>query len=177
MNTDEQRHAARTPSGAIWPLGIVALLAMNMTIVGITVYYATTDPSVAVEPNYYEKAVKWDRTAEINARSARLGWTAQVAVPGRASATPQPMTVTLKDASGQPVRGAQVSVVAFHNARSGDRQTVMLEPSAPGVYAGTFTAARHGQWHFEISAHRESDEFAKQLDQDVRDGSVPGGAR
>ncbi len=159
-------------SGAIWPAAIIGLLGINAAIVGVTIFYATTDPSVAVEPNYYEKAVKWDDAAAQHASNARLGWNVQVGVTMEASGSASGrarLLVRVVDAQGAPVDGAQLSAVAFHNARSGNRQNILLEPVENGAYAGFMTMDRAGSWHWLITARKGADTFTREFDQDVLD--------
>lgn len=145
--------------GAFWPAAIVGLLAMNMVIVGITVFYATTDPSVAVEPNYYDKAVHWDQAAAQEQVNHRLGWRIDVSV-----STPGMLTVKVADASGTAVDEAQIEIVAFHNARSGDRQLLHPESQGAGVYAAPIRIDMDGDWHFRVKVHRASDTFTSEFD-------------
>lgn len=172
----------RVPSGAIWPAAIIGLLLLNITIVGITVYLATTDPSVAVEPDYYEKAVKWDQSAAQAQVNRKLGWTIRVTISKGPS--PQTLTVAVSDPAGNPVQDAQVEVVAFHNARSGDRQTIRPEVAGSGAYAAPISADLPGAWHFRVQVRRGSDTFTSEFDQDVRadqdgpsDAGFPGAER
>ena len=72
MNSTAPSRAAR--GHWFWPGGVFLLLAMNMVIVGITVYAALSDKSVSIEKRYYEKALAWDETAkqrDLNAATRR----------------------------------------------------------------------------------------------------------
>lgn len=147
--------------GALWPAAIVGLIGLNASIVGITVYLATSDPSVAVEPRYYEKALAWDETARLRDASARLGWKAAVGVHG------DRLVVRLSDAAGAPVTGAAVSVVTFADARSGDRQELALSERGTGEYEGPMSVSRPGLWQFRVRAGRGADTFVCTIEQDV----------
>lgn len=52
-------NAAKPPKALHWPAFIVGLLALNVIVVGITVFAAVTNPA-QVEPDYYERALNWD---------------------------------------------------------------------------------------------------------------------
>ncbi|HRJ49541.1 MAG TPA: FixH family protein, partial [Phycisphaerales bacterium] len=121
-------------SGGIWPGAIFALLGVNVVVVAVTVYFAVTDPSASIEPNYYEKAVRWDESAARRASSGRLGWGVHLELGPTAQG--RELLATLRDADGMGIDGARVEVEMFHHARAGDRWTPRLEPRGEGVYAG-----------------------------------------
>ena len=58
--TDARR---RTP-GWWWPWFVVALLVATAGGQGIMLYAATHDPTFAIEPDYYQKAVAFDTTIQ-----------------------------------------------------------------------------------------------------------------
>jgi hypothetical protein len=49
----------QTPSGAKWPVIIIGLLLLNVTVCAVTVTLSLRNPA-AVEPDYYNKAMNWD---------------------------------------------------------------------------------------------------------------------
>jgi nitrogen fixation protein FixH len=153
-------------SGAIWPAAIVGLLALNVAIVGITVYFAQSDPSAAIEPNYYEKAVKWDQTAAQRDASRRLGWNLVLEFEAPASGAGT-VTARLTDRSGAALEGASVEMIAFHNARAGDRRVVRTEEHPGGEYRGGLSIERSGRWHLMVTARRGTEIFTTEFDQDV----------
>ncbi|MCG3121818.1 MAG: hypothetical protein GIKADHBN_00189 [Phycisphaerales bacterium] len=159
-------HATAVNTGRIWPAAIIGLLAMNVAIVGITVYFAQSDPSAAIEPNYYEKAVKWDQTAAQREASRRLGWNIVLDIDAPASGAGT-VTALLTDRSGAALEGASVELVAFHNARAGDRRVVRTEEQPGGQYRGGLNVDRDGRWHFMVTARRGTETFTTEFDQDV----------
>jgi nitrogen fixation protein FixH len=158
-------------SGAIWPLGIIALLAMNMSIVGITIYYATSDPSVAAEPNYYEKAVKWDQSAAQSVVNKQIGWHAALVVEHAVGGT---LVARLTDSDGKAVEHAVLIVETFHHARSGSRKNLTLVERAPGEYACGVGAERAGRWRVRLAAQVGMHLFTSETDIDVDEASIGG---
>lgn len=154
--------------GAFWPAAIIGLIGLNVVIVGVTLYFATTDPSVSVEPQYYQKALAWDDTARLRDASARLGWTAGVTVDG------DRLAVRLHDAAGAPVTGAAVTVITFADIRAGDRQELKLNEGEAGVYGGAMRVSRAGLWQFRIEAQRGADTFVRTIEQDLAAGATDG---
>lgn len=164
--------APRRPLRSRWPMMIFALIGLNMSIVAITIYAATSDPSVASEPDYYAKAVDFNQTIRQRETNARLGWSARpsIHVDNQRSL----LSVTAADADGLPIANAAVSVVCFPTLRSKDRQVLALTPIADntGVYSAPFRLDRPGLWNFRISVTREGSIFT--YDTDLL---IPGAAR
>ena len=140
MNSTAPSRAAR--GHWFWPGGVFLLLAMNMVIVGITVYAALSDKSVSIEKRYYEKALAWDETAKQRDLNAALGWKVDIT----ASAARQ-IEIVLRDSSEQPIRAAKVSAEVFHDARSSERVVVTFVGDDTGTYRALCPDGPEGSWH------------------------------
>lgn len=70
----------------MWPVGLITLMCGSVGICVMTAVVAARDPSFALEPDYYERALEWDETAAARDASATLGWRAhvEVSIPGAA---------------------------------------------------------------------------------------------
>ncbi len=142
-----------------WPLLVCTILGLDMIGAAFVVYFATSDPSFAVEESYYEKAADWDDHAARRAASDRLGWTCT------ASLTPLPdskgmlLVCTLLDADAAPVRDAAIAVEAIPIVRASEVFEVRLKAQADGVYAGVVPSDRDGRWELRIAATHELGEF------------------
>ncbi len=162
------RSGARHSSGRIWPLLIVALLAMNATIVAVTVYFASADKAVAVEPDYYAKALKFDDTIRRRDRSDQLGWSATPTLRAPRDAEghrSMVLEVALTDREAHAIDGADLSVIAFASLRSAERQTLHLcATSTPGLYAAPMHVERAGLWRLRITATHAADTFYHEAD-------------
>ena len=126
---------------------------------------ATSDPSFAVVPDYYRKAVAWDETARQTAANERLGWTLAIDVSRRTDAGDRrEVRVDLHDAAGAPIRDAGIRIEAYFDARAGAKQRVLLEPAPdqPGRYIGRLPVERDGHWTFHAVVHRGEDRFTAQ---------------
>ena len=140
-----------------WPVGITVLLTVFVAANLIVMRVAGADPSFAVEPDYYQKAVEFDSTLDLERRSAALGWSAMSAIASdSAGAT---LTVTLRDARARPVAGASVTVAARYVARANDVRSATLREVTPGTYAAPLDAPHAGQWEVRVSATRGPDRF------------------
>lgn len=149
-------------NGTWFPFMLLGLLLVS---VGANVYLiirATNDPSFAVEPEYYEKAVEWDRIQAERAASDRLGWAMDV------DAGRDALRIELRDALGRPVEGAEVEVIAFHNARAADRIRAHLLPRGRGVYELERAFGRPGIWEYRFAATLEDKKFLHVTQEELR---------
>jgi len=165
-------NAEAAPKGRawLWPALIVAGLALHVTTLVIVVLIATRDPSFAVEPNHYQKALRWDATAARLRESHQLGWAASLQldpvsdVMGR-----RHLVCRIRDKNGVNVVGAIVHLVIFHHARAADRVHVTLDPEQDGTYTATVPMKRPGLWECRVDARRGDDVFDTVVMQDVPD--------
>jgi nitrogen fixation protein FixH len=161
--------------GMGWPIGVAVVL--GATVIGnlIMMKVANGDPSMAIEPNYYAKAVTFDSTIAEERRSVALGWTATSSIATTDSTGTRTVTVTIADAQQQPVRGARVSVTALFNARANDVLSATLTEDAPGQYVAPLAAKYPGQWEVRVDAVRGGEHFVASTRTEVA-SAVPHGA-
>lgn len=139
--------------GKWFPWMLVAILLVS---VGANIYLivrAHSDPSFAVEPDYYAKAVDWDRLQEERAQSEALGW--DVVVDARHTE----LRIRLTDRLGRPIDGAVVEVEAFHNARAAERVRGVMLPRGKGVYVLEHDFERSGLWEYRLAAIQADRQF------------------
>lgn len=144
--------------GTLWPLGIGAILAITVGV-NIAVYYvANDDPSLAIERDYYRKAVNWDSTLAQERVNHTLGWRL---TPSLGTFTPTQgadLRVSLTDSTGAPVAGATVKVSAFYNARANQILDTTLAPAAGG-YEGRLRVNHSGVWELRFEVTRGDARF------------------
>ena len=148
--------------GRIWPFFIVFLLGISVVANVILVIKATTDPSFAVERDYYAKAVSWDEHQQRQADSDALGWRAAL------KATRARLEVRLLDREGVPISDAKVTVEAFHNARANHLVAGVLTPEGGGLYALADRFDRPGLWEYRLVVDRADQRFVQTSQQEVR---------
>jgi len=156
-----------------WAFVPVALLLSSAVGVGSMAIVAVRDPHFATEPDYYQKAIRWDRTQAQAATNQRLGYVVKVpgALPidqhGHAS-----LELALSDRLGKPVNGARLTAEAFANAYSSEQMPMVLEEKSPGRYSARFAVHHLGQWVFEVTGTAGGEHFTA----DVRADLVCGGS-
>ncbi len=126
----EYRRANRR---AAWRWGsfVVGLLGLQVAGGIVAIILATGDESVAVVPNYHEKALNWDAEMAAQAASAALGWKCEVSqirdVPNRSG-----LRITLTDREGLPVVVKSGALRLYRHVRASDVRQV---PIPPGKFA------------------------------------------
>ncbi len=159
-------------AGIVW--GIGALLTMNFSIVALTFWLAGSDPSVAVEPDYYRKALEWDRSDAQRRAGARLAWSVTLThSPAAASSTPR-LNLTLRDRDNNPVEGAAVHATLFRHDRAADRSAADFSEESPGLYTAPTppSPASHATlWRAQLLIQRGLESFT--TDSDFQIGPEP----
>jgi nitrogen fixation protein FixH len=152
-----------------WPAALVAVLAITV-VANVALYWkANHDPSFAVEPNYYQRAVEWDSTVARRDRSDALGWRAdaRLAPPEAGEAA---LLVRLTTREGAELDSADVRAEVSFNARGAEVFELRLLPTGPGRYAGRILSTARGLWRVDLSAVRGADVFSERV---TLDNGVP----
>lgn len=132
---------------------IVAILVGSVGFDIWMVTRATNDPSFAVEPDYYQKAVNWDQLQAEKAASEALGWTMVV------DARRDELRIRLTDRLGRTIDGATVEVEAFANDRASNRIRGFMIPKGGGVYILKESFDRAGLWEYRLAAIVDDKKF------------------
>jgi hypothetical protein len=141
-----------------WPIGITLVLTTTVVANGVLYYVAGADPSFAIEPNYYAKAVAWDSTAAQASRNTALGWRLSPTLSPFMPQVGARLSVALADETGAPITDAVVKVSALYNARAARVFESRLQPSASG-YEGIVGVGHAGQWEFRFDVTRRGQHF------------------
>jgi FixH protein len=172
MTTMTSRLAALYSSGRLWAWAPGVLLAGLLGTQLTVLHSVLDDPSFALEPDYYRKAVAWDAQRELERVSQALGWHAAISAGPAPRARGLGLQLQLRDAQGDPLTGAAVHVTAFANARAARVFEAPLLETAPGTYAAEIPSSVPGLWEFRIEAARGADRYAEVLRQSVSSTQV-----
>lgn len=134
----------------MWPVLIVALLGLNIAVVAVTVIAATSDPSVAVEPDYYQKALTWDEERGERRDPTEDGLEVAVQLQPSPDRLTRGQVVVAVTNQSERVEHAQIDAEVFHYARSGERQSLKLDELQPGVYVAAADLRRNGNWEVRL---------------------------
>jgi nitrogen fixation protein FixH len=158
--SDKHGAAGSRPRGWRWPAFVVVLLLMNAGLAAVMIYYATTDKTFAVEPDYYRKAMNWDTYAAMHDASAKLGWSVHLRVRPAEDARGRPrLVLNVADRDGEPVSDVQFRGIAFHRARASERIALAFANAGNGEYECEAAMSRPGLWEVRLIASRGRDVF------------------
>ena len=156
----------------LWPTIIIGVLSLHALALVVFVFIATRDPSFAVEPNHYQKALAWDGSAARLRASQQLGWTVSIQTDEAADELGRRrLTCRIRDKDGIAVVGANVQLIMFHHARAADRLQVSLSPEKDGSYATLVPMKRKGLWECRVTARRGDALFNAVVMQEVGGGN------
>lgn len=146
----------------LWPGMIFALLGINFAVVGVTVFAAIVSRT-PVEPEYYQRAVRWDEDREARLASERLGWRLESRFV-RDGAGEVALRLRLLDSRGVPIRSARVSAEIFHEARPRSVFTLSISEPSPGEYSAALPSGARGTpelglWRLSVLARASGSEF------------------
>ncbi|MBL8878958.1 MAG: FixH family protein [Phycisphaerales bacterium] len=179
MNLVDPTAVAHIPSGQRaarrWIAFVAALFLLQVGAVVTMICIATNDRSFALEPDYYQKAVRWDDISRQQRQSAKLGWTLQLDVGALAENGARPIVLTVKDRDGELIEGASAAAEWFHHARARDRHTSLFTPQPDGTLAASITFARSGLYEFRFTVSRGEETFVTTVQRDIagKDGLAP----
>jgi nitrogen fixation protein FixH len=153
--------------GLQWPLLVTAALLFTVGANVVMLFAASGDRNGSVvEPDYYRKAVDWDRTMARRAESARLGWLATAALGDLADAR-RTVEVTLTDSLGTAVGGAELTVTLIHNSDAAHPVVATLKSASAGEYHATVPALPRGRWEVRVEARHAAGRFGAILHVDA----------
>ena len=145
--------------GMGWPIGVIVILAASMAANILMMRIANDDPSFAVEPDYYRKAVLYDSTLAQTHRNLDLGWGVQAFADSIARGRPTRLRVVLRNERAQPLLGAVVHATVLFNARANDLATATLDDEGAGVYSAAFPINTPGEWEVRVNVTRDTSHF------------------
>ncbi|HEY3500315.1 MAG TPA: FixH family protein [Polyangiaceae bacterium] len=163
--TESAPELSKSRRGTFWALLPVVLLVSSLTGVLVMASIARSDPSFALESDYYQRAVRWDGQQLEWAENARLGYT--IEAESVATSEGVELRATLRDRNGAKLEGASVGVEAFANARAADVRRLTLRESEAGAYAVGLGQPRPGLWEFRFSVVRDGKRFTQIVRADV----------
>lgn len=163
---------ANSSNSSLWAWVPVGLLSAMFIGLGTLTYIAVSDPHFALEPDYYDKAVHWDRSQALARESAATGLRVTVAPLHRSSDGSVVVRLSLVDRDVRPVVGATVAVEAFPNAFASHVERPALSEEGPGVYVGRIPRAVLGVWELRLTATSGALRFRQVVRQDVTKGDA-----
>jgi len=153
--------AAKRWAAIVWPGLVIALLAMQVLMCMIAVSFATSDPSHAIEPDYYKKSLNWDQSQAQKRAMTALGWSVAIRQQAKRPTGERVLRFSPHDKSGAAILGATVTAEYFHHARANQRDTLSTTATPDGEYEAAIRMDRVGMWEFRITVRRGTDVWSE----------------
>jgi hypothetical protein len=134
-----------------WVSAIVGLLGLQVVIGIGSVLLAVGDPTVAIVPNYHQKALDWDATQRAQHLTHKLGWDV---IPLIGLASPETghrlVRIAILDGQQQPVTDLNLSAKIYHHARGTEVHELRMVETDPGYYEATIGLRESGMWQLQL---------------------------
>jgi hypothetical protein len=135
----------------IWVGIVVTFLALQVVGGIVTIYLATSDPTVAVIPNYYQSGLNWDIKRRNLDQFTSMGWHVVVEVQASDEELQQrQVTIQLKN-NDNPVGKQRVSASIFHHGRGNEIFKLNFDEALEGQYVAICRLSQAGLWQFDIA--------------------------
>ena len=147
---------------AAWRWGTLVVSLLGLQVVGgiMAIILATGDESVAVVPDYHQKALSWDDEIALQTASAALGWVCEVSQIDEAS-TVAGLRITLRDRDARPIELASGELQIYRHARAADVRRVKIPAGSIGILELTGCFDAYGLWQVTIDVtDRAGNRFA-----------------
>jgi nitrogen fixation protein FixH len=146
-------------SGIGWPIGVVVTLAAVVVLNVWVAIIAGDDPSFAIEPDYYAKAIAWDSTMAQARRNDTLKWRLAPSWGVFSVDSGTTLKVRLTDSLGAPIRNANIAVSALYVGRAALAHTATLHGDGRDGYAVALPVDHAGRWELRFTVERGADRF------------------
>lgn len=164
---------ANPNSGVVWAWVPALLLGSMLLGLGVMAYIAIDDPHFALEPNYYDKAVHWDRTQRETSDGAALDLELTLTKP-LALAVDGTLEVEIRitDRDRALLSPAVVELEAFPNAYASRVEQMTLSETTPGVYRARLRGQSPGLWELRFMVAKGNLRFHQSIRRDVAKGDA-----
>lgn len=159
--------------GTLWAWVPALLLSSMLLGLGVLTYIAIDDPHFALERNYYDKAVHWDRSQREARDSEALGF--QLALPTTLALSADgslELELRVTDRERAALSSAVVELEAFPNAYASRVERLTLRETLPGVYRGRLAGRVHGLWELRFRVSKGDRHFQQSIRHDVVKGDA-----
>ncbi|EME68789.1 integral membrane protein linked to a cation pump [Paramagnetospirillum caucaseum] len=141
---------ARKP-GWWYPYIFVGAFLVVVAVNFVMAYFANSTFSGISTERPYEKGLAFNQTIETARKQEALNWSVDLQVDP-ADSHGAHVTVTYKDAAGQPVDGMEVKALFVRPTAKGHDREVRLAPTGPGTYATQQQLPLAGVWDMALVA-------------------------
>lgn len=139
-----------------YPIFILTLLGSFLIFSSWSAYRAATHGSEVTDREYYSKGLKYNTTMIEQRAASVLGWKLS------SKLNKQQLQISLTDADGSPVVGAQGKLVFFQQAQVSNN-SLLLNESSPGTYLAELPSRLRGSIAVRVDFERQGARINRQL--------------
>lgn len=151
-----------------WPWLVTAALAFTVGANVVMFVAASGDKNGSVvEPDYYRKAVDWDRTMAQRAASDSLGWSTTARLERDVSDSTL-VVVRATGSDGAPLVGVRFTATLIHNLDAARPVRVALAEFPDGRYEAPAALAYRGLWEVRLEGRRDAERYVNIAHTDLR---------
>lgn len=170
MQNSSETIASETKSRLIWCGVVVGLLSLQILGCVVAAILATSSKSMAVLPDYHQKALQWDQLRAQQAEIEQLGWQAVVDVsPPMDVYRNRMLTVRIQKKNGKAVDVTDLEVTVYHHANANAQHVPDMEELAPGTFRGKVRLPKQGIWQLQAMVHAEGKQIEMSVEHRVKD--------
>jgi nitrogen fixation protein FixH len=168
IDTSNPTPGTKASRHLLWPILLTSLIGIHIISVVVMVIVATHDRSFAIEPDWYQKGLHYDDTAQQQRENSRLDWSVKLVVgPAQSGSNRRDVTCTVLDHAGKPVEKATIDLMAFAHLRASNRVPGLLLPHDGGRYEGSLGFDDPGMWEFRLVIKRGAETFTQIIRQEI----------
>ena len=156
MISQHNKKALRNP----WFLGILALMAVVLSVNGTFIWLAMKNRPALVDREYSTKDRKSDTAALHDLEAHRnLAWKTTIKQPEAVVTNlPAAYEIAVADRAGAPISGA-MEVIAYRASDASKDFTTTFRETSPGNYQGHISFPLKGYWELRIRTKRGDETF------------------
>jgi nitrogen fixation protein FixH len=159
-----------------WGSFVVGMLSLQVVLGVVAVMLATGDQSVAVIPDYYDKALAWDEQMAEREASKALGWQVEF-VETDYGQLGSGLQINLKDAADAPIEIESGTVQLYRHARAAEVMVAPVVQADDGVIELASCFSHHGLWQVELNViDRDGNRFVESRRMDIAGNLQAGGS-
>ncbi|MEO1526765.1 MAG: FixH family protein [Planctomycetota bacterium] len=149
-DTSTTKGRAERNSKRIWVSLVVLLLGLQIGIGAIAISLATSDPSVAVVPDYHEAALNWDTDKANRFRLETMGIELKLTLSDVADGRGQRALRASLVNDQATIPECTASVTAFHHSRAREVARFPMQSIGNGQFQCLIPMQRRGLWDLDF---------------------------
>ena len=158
---------------AAWRWGGMVVSLLGLQVIGgiWAIVLATGDPSVAVVPDYHQKALDWDKEVALQSASRSLGWiydASPMDAKSDAAGADAGLRIRLTDGDGKPIDLVSGELEIYRHARAADVRRVRIPTGVFHALELDNCFDADGLWQVTINVNdRSGNRFTQSSELDV----------